>query len=102
MATIESEKRSERRRNQKWWERLNRDPEIQALRRAIAARQRYQQQHPYSGRPGLLLMHISHAREGCSSVAFTKKCQGGAHSPLVWLYFPVARSMGFPIDLTRH
>ena len=35
MATLESQKRSERRRNQKSWERLNRDPEVIALRREM-------------------------------------------------------------------
>jgi hypothetical protein len=60
MATEESEKRMERRRRQHWWEALNRDPEIIALRRYIAARQRYQQRHPFSGRPwGLLYMHCA-------------------------------------------
>jgi hypothetical protein len=54
MATIESEKHMERRRHQRWWERLNRAPEVIALRRSIAARQRYRQRHPFSGqRPGL-------------------------------------------------
>jgi hypothetical protein len=60
MATLESEKRMERRRHQRWWEALNRDPQIIALRRYIAARQRYQQRHPFSGRPwGLLYMHCA-------------------------------------------
>ena len=54
MATIESAKRMERRRRQRWWEQLNRDPEVMALRRAIAARQKYRQRHPFSGQhPGL-------------------------------------------------
>jgi hypothetical protein len=56
MATIESQKRSERRRNQKWWERLNRTPEVIALRREIARRQRYRAKHPYAGQPGLIYM----------------------------------------------
>jgi hypothetical protein len=49
MATIESEKRMERRRRQRWWERFNREPEVIALRREMARRQRYRQRHPYSG-----------------------------------------------------
>jgi hypothetical protein len=57
MATIESQKRSERRRAQKWWERLNRDPEVIALRREIARRQRYLRRHPYAGQPTLAYMH---------------------------------------------
>jgi hypothetical protein len=58
MATEESQKRTERRRLQRWREAWNRQPEIIAFRRAIAARQRYQQRHPFSGRhPGLLLIH---------------------------------------------
>jgi hypothetical protein len=61
MATLESQKRMERRRHQRWWEAFNRDPEIIALRRYIAARQRYQQRHPFSGRPwGLLYMHCAY------------------------------------------
>jgi hypothetical protein len=58
MATPESEARMERRRFQKWREQWYAQPEVPALRRAIAARQRYQQRHPFSGRhPGLLYMH---------------------------------------------
>src|SRR5215211_2124386 len=56
MATIESQKRSERQRNQKWWERLNRTPEVIALQREIARRQRYGAKHPYAGQPGLIYM----------------------------------------------
>jgi hypothetical protein len=58
MATVESQKRMERRRLQRWREAWNCQPEIIALRRTIAARQRYQQRHPFSGgHPGLLRMH---------------------------------------------
>ena len=56
LATIESQKRMARRRRQRWWERLNRDPEVMALRRAMARRQRYRRRHPFSGSehdPGL-------------------------------------------------
>jgi len=54
MATEESQKRMERRRHQRWWEQLNRDSEVIALRRYIAATRRYRQRHPFSGqRPGL-------------------------------------------------
>jgi hypothetical protein len=49
MATIESKKRMERRRRQRWWEQFNRDPEVIALRREIARRQRYRQRHPFAG-----------------------------------------------------
>jgi hypothetical protein len=65
MATEESQKRMERRRLQRWRERLNRDPEVVALRRAIAARQRYRKKHPFSGQHpslrGLLWLHCVHA-----------------------------------------
>jgi hypothetical protein len=65
MATEESEKRMERRRHQRWWERLNRDPEIIAIRRELARRQRYRQRHPFSGQHpgvrGLLWLHCVHA-----------------------------------------
>jgi hypothetical protein len=65
VATIESEKRMERRRRQRWWEQLNRDPEVIALRREIARRQRYQQRHPFSGQHpglrGLLWLHCVYA-----------------------------------------
>jgi hypothetical protein len=65
VATIESEKRMERRRRQRWWEQLNRDPEVIALRRAIAARQKYRQRHPFSGQHpglhGLLWLHCVNA-----------------------------------------
>ena len=57
MATLESEKRMERRRNQKWWEELNRQPEVIALRREMARRQRYLRRHPYAGQPTLAYMH---------------------------------------------
>jgi hypothetical protein len=57
MATRESEKRMERRRNQKWWEELNRQPEVIALRREMARRQRYLRRHPYAGQPTLAYMH---------------------------------------------
>ena len=57
MATLESEKRSERRRHQKFWERENRDPEVIALRRQIDRCQRYLAKHPYAGQPVLLFMH---------------------------------------------
>ena len=57
MATWESEKRMERRRNQKWWEELNRQPEVIALRREMARRQRYLRRHPYAGQPTLAYMH---------------------------------------------
>ena len=57
MATLESEKRMERRRNQRWWEQLNRTPEVIALRREIAGRQRHRARHPYAGQPGLISMH---------------------------------------------
>jgi hypothetical protein len=54
MATIESEKRMQRRRRQRWWEQFNRQPDVIALRREIARRQKYRQRHPYSGQhPGL-------------------------------------------------
>jgi hypothetical protein len=58
MATLESEKRMERRRNQLWWARLNDDAEIQEIRRRFAAKCRYRQRHPFSGAPlELLWMH---------------------------------------------
>jgi hypothetical protein len=63
VATIESEKRMERRRRQRWWAQFNRDPEVIALWREIARRQRYRQRHPYSGYKhnsglrGLLYLH---------------------------------------------
>jgi hypothetical protein len=57
MATLESQKRMERRRNQKSWERLLADPEIQALRREIVRRQKYRAKHPYAGQPTLAYMH---------------------------------------------
>jgi hypothetical protein len=50
MATYESQKRMERRRHQRWREAFNRDPEVIALRRYVAARQRYERRHPFSGR----------------------------------------------------
>jgi hypothetical protein len=60
VATIESQKRMERRRRQRRWEQFNREPEVIALRREIARRQRYRQRHPYSGNTpgvrGLLLI----------------------------------------------
>ena len=66
MATWESEKRMERRRTQRDWEQFNADPEIIALRRYIAVRQRYQARHPYSGLPSLVRMicMASGIREG--------------------------------------
>jgi hypothetical protein len=61
MATLEFEKRMERRRRQRWWEELNRQPEVMVLRREIARRARYQRRHPFSGQSasirGLLYMH---------------------------------------------
>jgi hypothetical protein len=57
MATYESRQRMARRRRQQSWAALPVDPEMEALRRHIRARQRYQLQHPFSGYPGLLLMH---------------------------------------------
>jgi hypothetical protein len=60
MATVESQRRSERRRRQRRWEQFNREPEVIALRREIARRQRYRLRHPYSGNTpsvrGLLLI----------------------------------------------
>jgi hypothetical protein len=65
MATRESEKRMERRRRQRWWEELNRQPEVIALRREIARRARYRRRHPFSGQSasirGLLYMHCVYA-----------------------------------------
>jgi hypothetical protein len=65
MATEESQKRTERRRHQRWWERLNRDPEIIAIRREVARRQQYRQRHPFSGQHpgvrGLLWLHCVNA-----------------------------------------
>jgi hypothetical protein len=49
MATIESQKRMERRRSQKlreWWLNL---PEYRALRREIERRQQYRRRHPFMG-----------------------------------------------------
>ena len=37
IVTPESEARMERRRRQRWWEAFNRDPEVIALRRYLAA-----------------------------------------------------------------
>ena len=56
MATFESEKRMERRRRQRWWEALNREPEVIALRREMARRKQYRANHPYAGQPGLIYM----------------------------------------------
>jgi hypothetical protein len=65
MATEESEKRMERRRFQKWREQWYAQPEVQVLRRAIAARQKYRQRHPFSGQHpglrGLLWLHCVNA-----------------------------------------
>jgi hypothetical protein len=69
MATEESEKRMERRRRQRWREELNRQPEVIALRREIARRQRYRAKHPYAGQPGLIFMRC---------VYFGKKLGGRA------------------------
>jgi hypothetical protein len=60
MATIESQKRMERRRVQRWWEELNRTPEVIALRREMARRQRYLARHPYAGQPTLAYMHCAY------------------------------------------
>jgi hypothetical protein len=58
MATIESQKCMERRRHQRYREWFNAQPEVQAFRRQINARQRYRRRHPFSGQhPGLLRMH---------------------------------------------
>jgi hypothetical protein len=65
MATLESQKRSERRRRQRRWEQFNREPEVIVLRREMARRQRYRQRHPYSGEHpglrGLLYLHCVYA-----------------------------------------
>jgi hypothetical protein len=90
MATIESQKRMERRRRQRWWERLNADPEIQALRRQItrefAARRRYQQRHPFSGRhPGLLWMHcIAAGIQQGGRPPKTRRCTKRLGTRLCW------------------
>jgi hypothetical protein len=61
MATLESQKRSERRRHQRWWEELNRQPEVIALRREIARRARSRRRHPFAGQtasqPGPLWLY---------------------------------------------
>jgi hypothetical protein len=60
MATLESQKRSERRRRQKSWERFKREPWVVAFRHEIDRRQKYQVKHPYTGQPGLLYMHCAY------------------------------------------
>jgi hypothetical protein len=57
MATEQSLKRSARRRVQRWREQWMADPAMQALRREIRARQRYEQRHPFSRLPELALLH---------------------------------------------
>jgi hypothetical protein len=57
MATLESQKRSERRRRQRWQRWLNTDPEVIALRCEMARCQRYLARHPYAGQPTLAYMH---------------------------------------------
>lgn len=54
MATWESQKWMARRRRQQYCQRLNADPEIIALRRAIGARLRYEASHPWARLPALL------------------------------------------------
>ena len=69
MATLESEKRMERRRRQRGWEEWNRQPEVITLRREIDRRQRYQAKHPYAGQPGLSLLHCVLSCPGSGSAA---------------------------------
>jgi hypothetical protein len=57
MATWESEQWMERRRRQKYVERLYADPEIIALRRELGARLRYEARHPWRWFPHLLRMY---------------------------------------------
>jgi hypothetical protein len=85
MATWESEKRMERRRTQRYWEQFNADPEIIALRRYIAARQRYQARHPYSGLPSLVRMICMAAgiREG-GRPPKARRCRKRLGSRLCW------------------
>jgi hypothetical protein len=65
VATTESKKRMERRRRQRWREQFNREPEVIALCREIARRQKYRQRHPFSGQHpglrGLLYLHCVYA-----------------------------------------
>jgi hypothetical protein len=57
MATWASQKRMERRRRQRYWQRFNADPEIQAIRRSVGARLRYEARHPWIRFPALMRMH---------------------------------------------
>lgn len=89
MATEESQQRMERRRHQRWWERLNREPEVIALRRYIASREKYRQRHPFSGeRPGvrgLLYMHcVTAGIEQGGRPPRARRCTKRLHSRRCW------------------
>jgi hypothetical protein len=86
MASEESRKRYERRRFQQWLEQWCADPAVQALRREIAARQRYRQRHPFSGRhPGLLRMHciVAGATYGAGAATRTTLHQAAGNPALL-------------------
>ena len=94
MATEESRQRSARRRYQKWWERLNRQPEVIAWRREILRRHRYRERHPFAGQtatrgsPLWLYCLMAGMHEGgrppwarrCTKRLGTRLCWGGRES----------------------
>jgi hypothetical protein len=85
MPTRESEQRMARRRFRKAWEQWLAQPEVQAFRRALRARQRYRQRHPYAGYPGLLFLRcVSAGIEQGGRPPKARRCRKRLGSRLCW------------------